>query len=528
MGRCPECGEWNTLVETLVETPARSASPSRGTLVGSSQAYALPDIPTAAQERLPVPMGELSRVLGGGIVPGGVVLIGGDPGIGKSTLLLQLAAMMGAEGAPVLYVSGEESPQQIRLRAERLGIASPHLYVLAETNLDQILLQIENLRPRLAIVDSIQAVYSEAFESSAGSVSQVRECATALLRLGKAMNVPIFLVGHVTKTGTIAGPRVLEHIVDTVLQLEGERFHAYRLLRSIKNRYGSTNEVGVFEMRDGGMMEVTNPSQVFLEERMGHATGSAVAVTMEGTRPILVEIQGAGEQGRPGSPPAHSQRRGHEPAVVAGRSVEQAGGSAPGRSGYFHQRGGRPARSRAGGGPGHRGGHRLQLLQSPGARRPGYLWRGGAGRRTAQCEPGRTAPARGGQVGLSPGGAAAVAQRWVVRGAGAPAPSRSVPSPRPSASPWNPSRPKVLIQTTIDGGGAVRSGSLRESLTNIRHCVKMSERLDDHRGNQDGRRDKDVRQSLRAPCSLWGDKVSTRLTSGMPDVGPDPNMFSFI
>jgi DNA repair protein RadA/Sms len=291
MGRCPECGEWNTLVETMVETPARSASPSRGTLVGSSQAYPLPDIPTAAQERLPVPMGELSRVLGGGIVPGGVVLIGGDPGIGKSTLLLQLAAMMGGEGAPVLYVSGEESPQQIRLRAERLGISTPHLYVLAETNLDQILLQIENLRPRLAIVDSIQAVYSEAFESSAGSVSQVRECATALLRLGKAMNVPIFLVGHVTNTGTIAGPRVLEHIVDTVLQLEGERFHAYRLLRSIKNRYGSTNEVGVFEMRDGGMVEVASPSQVFLQERMGHATGSAVAVTMEGTRPILVEIQ---------------------------------------------------------------------------------------------------------------------------------------------------------------------------------------------------------------------------------------------
>lgn len=291
MGRCPECGEWNTLVETLVETPARSASPGRGTLVASSQAYALTDIPTAAQERLPVPMGELSRVLGGGIVPGGVVLIGGDPGIGKSTLLLQLAAMMAAEGAPVLYVSGEESPQQIRLRAERLGVSTPHLYILAETNLDQILAQIEALHPRLAIVDSIQAVYSEAFESSAGSVSQVRECATALLRLGKAMNVPIFLVGHVTKTGAIAGPRVLEHIVDTVLQLEGERFHAYRLLRSVKNRYGSTNEVGVFEMRDGGMMEVTNPSQVFLEERMGHATGSAVAVTMEGTRPILVEIQ---------------------------------------------------------------------------------------------------------------------------------------------------------------------------------------------------------------------------------------------
>jgi DNA repair protein RadA/Sms len=240
---------------------------------------------------MPVPVDELSRVLGGGIVPGAVTLVGGDPGIGKSTLLLQLAGLMGIDGGPALYVSGEESLQQVKLRAERLGIHSPHLYVLSETNLDQILNQIEAVRPRLAIVDSVQSIYTETLTSSAGSVSQVKECATSLLRLAKTLDIPVFLVGHVTKAGAIAGPRVLEHIVDTVLQLEGERFHAYRLLRSVKNRFGSTNEVGVFEMCEEGMVEVANPSQVFLEERLGSATGSTVAVTMEGTRPILVEIQ---------------------------------------------------------------------------------------------------------------------------------------------------------------------------------------------------------------------------------------------
>ena len=291
MGRCPECAEWNTLVETIVEEPARSAARSLIASGPESQAYALPDIPTSAGTLLPVPIEELSRVLGGGIIPGAVVLVGGDPGIGKSTLLLQLAATMSTGPAPVLYVSGEESLQQIKLRAERLGANSPQLYILAETNLERILQQIEKVRPCLAIVDSVQSIRMEALASSAGSISQVRECASALLRLAKAENVPIFIVGHVTKSGSIAGPRVLEHIVDTVLYLEGERFHAYRLLRSVKNRFGSTNEVGVFEMRDSGMVEVTNPSQIFLEERLEHATGSTVAVTMEGTRPILVEVQ---------------------------------------------------------------------------------------------------------------------------------------------------------------------------------------------------------------------------------------------
>ena len=256
-----------------------------------SAPIALPDIAVNGNERLPVAMEELSRVLGGGIVPGSVVLVGGDPGIGKSTLLLQLAAMMSTGSTPVLYVSGEESVQQVKMRAARLGIRSSQLYILAENSLEQILLHLEEMRPGLAVVDSIQSIHMEELASSAGSVSQVRECANALMRTAKEQAVPVFIVGHVTKTGAIAGPRVLEHIVDTVLYLEGERFHTYRLLRSVKNRFGSTNEVGVFEMRDDGKAEVSNPSQVFLDERLGHATGSAVAVTMEGTRPILVEIQ---------------------------------------------------------------------------------------------------------------------------------------------------------------------------------------------------------------------------------------------
>ena len=291
MGRCPECGEWNTLVETVLSAPSRASGAPRATGGGPGQALSLSEISPQGENRLPVPMAELSRVLGGGIVPGSVVLIGGDPGIGKSTLLLQLTEMMADDRSSVLYVSGEESLQQIKLRAERLGVNAANAYILAETELEAILSQIQSLRPRLVIVDSVQSIYSEALSSAAGSISQVRQCATSLLRLAKVQNVPTFLVGHVTKAGNIAGPRVLEHIVDAVLYLEGEQFHSYRLLRSVKNRFGSTNEVGVFEMGDRGLVEVTNPSQLFLEERPKHATGSAVAVTLEGTRPLLVEVQ---------------------------------------------------------------------------------------------------------------------------------------------------------------------------------------------------------------------------------------------
>jgi len=287
-GRCPKCGEWNTLVEFTEQTSA-----GRSTLAPAHavEPVALPDVPADSGERIPLAIAEMARVLGGGIVPGSGVLISGDPGIGKSTLLIQMAAAVAIGGRSVLYVSGEESAHQVKRRATRLGMAPANLYLLADVNLDNILTQAQKLSPGLIIVDSIQAVSLDALPSSAGSVSQVRECTSLLLRLAKAENIPLFLVGHVTKEGTIAGPRVLEHMVDTVLYLEGERFHSYRLLRSVKNRFGSTNEVGVFEMQAQGMVEVANPSEVFLAERLPNASGSAIAVPMEGTRPLLVEVQ---------------------------------------------------------------------------------------------------------------------------------------------------------------------------------------------------------------------------------------------
>jgi DNA repair protein RadA/Sms len=279
--------------EVIHDEPAAKATAVRG-ITGRSSPRSIGDISSDAEDRINLPIEEFARVLGGGIVPGSIVLVGGDPGIGKSTLMLQMAMEMGARRR-VLYVSGEESERQIKMRAVRLNGQKElpkGLLLVTETNLEIILNHINEVKPDLLIVDSIQTVYLSNMDSSAGSVSQVRECSSQLRELAKTSGISVFVIGHVTKEGTIAGPRVLEHIVDTVLYLEGDRFQAYRLLRSVKNRFGATSEVGVFEMREGGLAEVTNPSEAFLAERMINAAGSAIAVTMEGTRPLLVEIQG--------------------------------------------------------------------------------------------------------------------------------------------------------------------------------------------------------------------------------------------
>jgi DNA repair protein RadA/Sms len=277
----------------MVETVESGAKPGKKSPAAvRSRPRRLPEIETEGLERYPVPMEEFARVLGGGLVPGSLTLVGGDPGIGKSTLLLQASALMTeATGHPVLYVSGEESARQIRMRADRLGITNGDLFVVTETDLEAILHHARETEPGIMVVDSIQTVTTEDLSSAAGSISQVRHAATHLREWAKTSGMAIFLVGHVTKKGSIAGPKTLEHIVDTVLYLEGERFHAYRLLRSVKNRFGATSEVGVFEMRERGLVEVANPSEMFLAERMVNAPGSAIAVTMEGTRPLLVEIQ---------------------------------------------------------------------------------------------------------------------------------------------------------------------------------------------------------------------------------------------
>ncbi len=287
LGKCPQCGDWNTLVQQI---SSPTAGPVRAR-AGRSTAVSLASVAAGAEERLPVPMGEVERVLGGGLVPGSVVLLSGEPGIGKSTLVLQLAMLLATDSARVLYVSGEESARQVSLRARRIGETPAELYLLAETSVEAILEEMAALQPTLTVVDSIQSVRIEEKTGSAGSVVQVRDSASLLARAAKEAESPLILIGHVTKSGAIAGPRVLEHMVDTVLYMEGDRYHAHRMLRSVKNRFGSTNEVGVFEMTQAGLEEVTNPSEAFLAERLVGASGSAVSVTMEGTRPILVEVQ---------------------------------------------------------------------------------------------------------------------------------------------------------------------------------------------------------------------------------------------
>src|SRR6266851_57345 len=286
IGRCPSCQGWNTLVEERIV----AAPKGRGMARAPREPIALDAVPNDAEERISTGIGEFDRVLGGGVVRGSLVLLGGDPGIGKSSLLMQASARL-AERGTVLYCSGEESAAQIKLRARRFGIEGPNILVLAETDLGTIIESIRRIRPIFTVIDSIQTMSSDIIGSAAGGVSQLRECAARLLDVAKGDDVPIFLVGHVTKEGAVAGPRVLEHIVDAVLYLEGERFHAFRILRATKNRFGSTDEVGVFEMAENGLREVANPSEVFLEERTKGVAGSVVVPTVEGTRPLLVEVQ---------------------------------------------------------------------------------------------------------------------------------------------------------------------------------------------------------------------------------------------
>lgn len=287
LGQCPMCKEWNTFVEEKVTVAKTSSSKS----VKESQVVPLSAVKMENEERISTNIEELNRVLGGGIVPGSLILVGGDPGIGKSTLLLQVCQQLEKAEKKVLYISGEESLRQIKLRAQRMGEFSDRLLLLCETNLDIIRSVIEKERPDTVVIDSIQTMYSEDVTSAPGSVSQVREATNTLMQLAKGLCVTIFIVGHVTKEGTVAGPRVLEHMVDTVLYFEGDRHASYRILRGVKNRFGSTNEIGVFEMRENGLREVKNPSEFMLDGRPEHASGSVVACSMEGTRPILLEIQ---------------------------------------------------------------------------------------------------------------------------------------------------------------------------------------------------------------------------------------------
>lgn len=291
LGRCPNCGKWNTLVEERMSDP-KAERKSRVRFDGKhTQPQLISDVAMHEEPRVKTGMEELNRVLGGGVVDGSLVLIGGDPGIGKSTLLLQLSGQLAETQRKVLYVSGEESASQIKMRAERLKVNSERFYLYPETDMSSVRAVIEELHPEYVIIDSVQTMQEPDIESAVGSVSQIREITAELMQIAKTNNITIFIVGHVTKGGAIAGPKILEHMVDTVLYFEGDLHHTYRILRAVKNRFGSTNELGIFEMREEGLREVANPSEIFLEERLKDASGSAIVVSMEGTRPILVEIQ---------------------------------------------------------------------------------------------------------------------------------------------------------------------------------------------------------------------------------------------
>lgn len=290
LGKCPGCDEWNTLIEEVIQTDKRKLSQEKNASVpGNINLQQMKDVSISEEPRTKTNIGELDRVLGGGIVPGSVILIGGDPGIGKSTLMLQIAEKVSHK--KFLYVSGEESALQIKMRAERLNYIPENFFILAETSMDVIQSVIFNENPDFVVIDSIQTVYRPEIESSPGTIVQLRECTAMLIHIAKTTGVPIFIVGHITKEGAIAGPKILEHMVDVVLQFEGERTHLYRILRGIKNRFGSTNEIGIFEMTDRGLQEVLNPSEVFLSQRNYGASGCVISSSIEGTRPILIEVQ---------------------------------------------------------------------------------------------------------------------------------------------------------------------------------------------------------------------------------------------
>lgn len=292
LGKCPNCGEWNTYVEEVVQKEAAGSAPTWRSTTSTQVAAkprALADINYEEEARIVTQDQELNRVLGGGIVPGSMVLIGGEPGIGKSTLMLQIA--MTLRGYRVLYVSGEESEQQIKMRAERLEVQNSDCYILTETGTQNIFKQIEQLQPHMLVIDSIQTLHSSFIESGAGSVSQVRECTAELLKFAKECGTPVFLIGHITKEGSIAGPKILEHMVDTVLQFEGDRHMTYRILRTMKNRFGSTSELGIYEMQGTGLRQVSNPSEILLSQREEHFSGISIGATIEGNRPMLIEVQ---------------------------------------------------------------------------------------------------------------------------------------------------------------------------------------------------------------------------------------------
>ena len=289
LGKCPECTKWNTFVEEIEEK--KSQKEVFIINKGDSKPISINSIEIKHEERFSTQIEELDRVLGGGIVKGSLVLVGGDPGIGKSTLLMQVSRNVACSGKKVLYISGEESQSQIKMRAHRLGVNTDNLLIFSENNLSIIEAYLDNINPDLIIVDSIQTVYSPEISSAPGTVSQIKEGTSRFMKISKRMGISTFIVGHVTKEGSLAGPKLLEHMVDTVLYFEGERYNTYRLVRAVKNRFGSTNEIGIFEMKNGGLSEVANPSEIFLEERLKGATGSAVVASLEGTRPILVELQ---------------------------------------------------------------------------------------------------------------------------------------------------------------------------------------------------------------------------------------------